>query len=204
MSPIPNRLKLSLIASACLVAGLFTSTASAQLTFTVDTFTTEKLQITFQTGVSLTGSVPASSRSILYITADSFNKDWILKDNSALLVGSTASLGGIAFSSGMAESQAGTRGDFVSVSFGNFASGSSFDAPLTLTMGHLFSGGFDPTAVSNLVLTWGLDGLTPNVNPWGEVQSTTAVSAVPEPSTFGLLLGLAAIGMVSSRRRSRL
>lgn len=175
------------------------TTSRAQLTFTVDTFTTEQLTITFNSGVNLTG-LASSGATTLYITADSFNTDWILKDNSAAVVGSTASLGGQAFASGAAENHV-TFGDYIFVSFGNFVTGSSFDNPLQLTMGQDFSGGFNPSAVSSLVLTWGIDDRVAGTQPWGDIQSTTALTAVPEPATTALIMGVvSALGIYILRR----
>ncbi len=176
------------------------SAARAQLTFTIDTFTTEELKITLNAGGSLVGSA-VSSDTMLYITADSFNQDWILKDNSASVVGSTASLGDDAFASGGAEDQI-MFGDYVFISFGPLVTGESLDGPLQLTMGHLFSGGFNPSAVSNLVLTWGIDDRVAGTQPWGDIQSTVAVSAVPEPSSYALILGtVSLLGIYGLRRR---
>ena len=174
------------------------------MAFTIDAFTTETLQITLKAGSSLVGSLPVSSRTTLYITADSFNDDWILKDNAAALVGGSASLGGVPFSAANAEDQI-LQGDSVRIAFGNFATGSSLDTDLTLTMGQLFSGGFDPTAVDTLVLSWGLDGQTNGTQPWGIFQSSQSVSAVPEPGTAALVIGLlgGAVGLSLRRRRPR-
>ena len=59
---------------------------------------------------------------------------------------------------------------------------------------------FDPSAIAiaDLRLHWGTNG--ESVQPYGTFQSN---AVVPEPSAYGALLGLAALGCVALRRRVR-
>lgn len=59
--------------------------------------------------------------------------------------------------------------------------------------------GIDTTNLTELSLYWGWDGRAQK----GTHQSSVAISPVPEPSFYGLLLGLTGLGIAIFRRRFR-
>lgn len=190
----------------CLGLGV-ASTANAQLTFTVDTFTTDSISITLNNStLSLLGnSAPTQDNRLYLIDADNLsNKTWIddglgspLTDASGF--GQIGSVGVPAISAAN-----GTSADvlvFSTVSNNSLVAGTSITTPFTHSVGQ--SGLFSPSNVTNFALYWGApndDGILQSI---GSATAGSTSSAVPEPSAYAALLGLAALGCVFSRRRSR-
>ena len=179
--------------------------ANAQLTFTVDTFTTDSVSITLNNAtLSLLGnSTPTEAHRLYLIDADNLsNKTWIddglgspLTDSSGF--GQIGSVGVVAITAAN-----GTLADvllFSTASSTDLVAGTSISTPFTHSVGQ--SGLFTPSNVTNFALYWG----SPNGD--GILQSTGVAAAgntsiaVPEPSTYAAIFGCLALGGAFLRRR---
>ncbi len=172
----------------------------AVLTFTIDTFTADELSISIPvSGNTLddngNGS-PPSSPDLFIIDATSRNNDWVLGEDFSL--STSGSIGGAMVEpiSGGVVNNDPSGGDSVSIAFlSPLSNGATVDSLVTASW--TGSNIFDPSAVSSLVLTWGFENRG-SVDPWGDVQGTTAV---PEPPAYGTFAGVAAVLFVACRRR---
>ena len=177
------------------VLGLSVNPAvKAQLSFTVDNFTPNNLTITFQSGPTLTGTAPTNAASILTLfDGDNVNNGSWLNVNG-LFGGdvTTANLGTATFDGNFVDATAGYI-TFTMTSNPSF--GDTFTNDYTVS----FSGSnaFIPGNVSHLSLYWG----DISVDNTAVLQSTVATSAVPEPSTYAAIFGVAALGFTAYRRR---
>lgn len=192
---------LAALFAAVLCLGL-APTAKAQLTFTVDTFNANQLTITLNPS-SLTSSSPLfADYELVLVDADSIsNNTWVNGIVSGVQTAPGA-IGSVPIELDQVVTSNFVAGNFVEVAFTNadFVSSSTLASPYQVS----FSGAglFNPGAISNFALYWG--------NPvFGGsdfvLQSTMSAvgSAVPEPSTYATIFGLAALGFAAYRRRQR-
>ena len=157
-----------------LLLALLPASASAVLIFNIDTFTTDQLTISIPVGpatLDATGTPPTDINVIAFylIDPDGINNSWILDSTMGT---NSGAIGGIGF--------------YVSSSFNNLAGAGDvlyfisneqpFSAEDTVTSAISItwsgSNAFDPSAVSSLLLTWGVDGF-PASYPFGDPQGTT-------------------------------
>jgi hypothetical protein len=175
-------------------------TAKAQLTFTLDTFTTDTLAITIDGASLLSGTTPTNGKNFLsLINADDLTGvSWSVAVSSSSY--SAASLGSssIAFAYLYNSSNPEFGGDVAIIQGSEpYISGSSFGSDFTVTWSG--SGAFDLNGVTNFALIWGSVDYAHY-----EIQSVVAVNAVPEPSTYAAIIGaIALFGAVAVRRRTK-
>ena len=191
-----NLLKISLLLA------LLPGSASAALIFNIDTFTTDQLTIIIPVGpatLDATGTPPTDINVIAFylIDPDGINNSWILDSTMGT---NSGAIGGIGF--------------YVSSSFNNLAGAGDvlyfisneqpFSAEDTVTSAISItwsgSNAFDPSAVSSLLLTWGVDGF-PASYPFGDHQGTTSTAAVPDTGSTASLLGVGVFVLATARRR---
>lgn len=197
------------LSAALVVAALglgIASTANAQLTFTVDTFTTDSISITLNNStLSLLGnSTPTEAHQLFLIDADNLSNQTWIDDGLGSPLTNPAGFGQIGSVGVVAITAAnGTLADvlvFSTASFADLVAGTSISSSFTHSVGQ--SGLFTPSNVTNFALYWG----SPNGD--GILQSTgvaaagnTSVAAVPEPSTYAAIFGCVALGGAFLRRR---
>ena len=78
-----------------------------------------------------------------------------------------------------------------------FSAGDTVTSAISITWSG--SNVFDPSAVSSLLLTWGINGFDGNV--FGDPQGTTSTSAVPDTGSTAALLGVGVFVLAAARRR---
>ncbi len=179
--------------------------ARAQITFSIDTFTTDQLTITLNAS-TLTGSFAGSSPAYFTLIGEIdgvFGSShlptgsWI--SSGDIITGSeteAGAIGAVSFTSANA-SPMSPAGPIVGISgASSFVTGTSINSPYQVTFSEV--GRFDTSEVTGFRLYWGNYGSSDAV-----FQSVTSLSAVPEPGSFAGLLGLAALGGVMTRRRRR-
>jgi len=170
--------------------------AAAQITFTVDTFTTDLLTITLQPGTLDTSNGADESFNLYLVDANGTNAPWV---NSFVNTSSAGgSFGSIEFDSSRAVDDA--EGNYIDFRWGenlandvNFVSGSSYS----------FAGAglFSPSNVATWALHWG-DPIRGQATFQSSGSAVTGGgSAVPEPSSYALILGIGIMGMTLTRRR---
>ena len=186
--------------SCALLAGALTaaafvaapSAASAQLQLTVLAFETDRIELSISG--TLSGGPPTSSSQGLSIQGTS---QWVTS-GSPLTLSGPQPLAGLTLTAATAFADAFGRRIVLNFS-GNLISGTtqSSGASFTLTAG---SPVFDPSAIAiaDLAFRWGYNDEP--VQPYGVFQSNAV--AVPEPSAYAALIGLAALGCVALRRRA--
>ncbi len=150
-------------------------------------------------------------------TLESFTIAWDLT-----VTGTVSTSNGVSVSSG-------NGSDFIlgGVQYGGTGSGASgvTTATFSLQRGHTFLASdagiiYDPalydrvTGASNYNLVWegrprftidnGIDGEIYSASAIGSVSVTYTYSAIPEPSTYALILGCATLGFVAWRRRRKI
>jgi hypothetical protein len=167
-------------------------TARAQILFSVDAFTTDLLTITLLPSTLLTG-IEALRPSSMFLGVDP-SADWITGATSATVVG--GSWGSAIFTSATTD----VEGDAVVLQWvGGLDGVNASGLTSSMTCSFAGTGAFQPAVVDRLTLSWGMPGEMHTIQsfvsgPWG-------VGAVPEPSTFTALTGLAALGLAGTRRR---
>ncbi len=212
MKITPRRF-LGIIAS---LSALITATATAsraQITFSIDAFSSDELTITLNPS-TLTGSPsdPKGYFTIIGMVGDNFGSS-ILASNSWItagddLVGSQTTpgtIGSVNFDAGGLTAQASTfagpsifiRGED-SLDTGKFVTGTSITSPYQITFSA--PGRFDTSVITGLRLYWG-DIEEFGYSSSGALQSTTSLSVVPEPGTFAAILGFFALACAVIRRR---
>lgn len=169
----------------------------AQITFTVDEFTTDTLTITLQAGtLDFSSGNTTDTKNLYLLDADDINTDWI-SSNSGPTFGSGGAFGAVSYDVSFAQDNGVNNTDhLMMVWLSDLTSAGSLASNFTLSF--TGSGIFTPTAVNNFSLYWGHPSDT------ATFQSTTAnPSAVPEPGSFAALAGLAGLGFTLCRRRRR-
>jgi hypothetical protein len=180
--------------------------AKAQLTFTVNEFTTDTLSITINAGSLLTtdGCYSPYADTLSLVDPAGFNTGWA-NDNQSISSGG-ASFGSLAFESALAWQDWNDQfGDYLVFTWagdlstaGNLASSQTFvfNSP----------GLFNPDNVHTWDLYWGDPVFQATLQSTGDAVTgggSAPVSAVPEPGTYAALAGLAALGFaVRGRRRT--
>ena len=190
-----NLLKISLLLT------LLPASASAALIFNIDTFTTDKLTISIPTGpatLDATGSPPFSyetgSHHLFLIDANGYNNSWIVGNPSG---NGSGAIGGIASWQFYSTDIFGDW-DILTFEFRNaLSAGDTVTSAISVTWSG--SNVFDPTAVSSLLLTWGINGFDGNV--FGVPQGTTPTSAVSDTGSTAALLGAGVVALAFARRR---
>ena len=184
--------------------------AQAQITFSVDSFTTDELVITLTGGSTLTGtapgltdydnllslhaSEPSLSNLLWYVGPPTIEYGTV---SGSGLLGSATLIEGAVY-----DYDVEGYGDFIYFTFdGDLVSGTSLSGPLTLSLSS--PGNFVPTEVTSFTLYWGDPYHGFSVQSFGPAV-TGGGSAVPEPGSFALILGLAALCFCGSRRRASL
>jgi hypothetical protein len=165
-------------------------TARAQILFSVDAFTTDLLTITLSPSVLYFDIYP-SATAMLRIEAP--GADWI--------VGSTTVTGGGPWGS-LAFSGAGSLSGFEYVVIGwqgEFSVDNASDLTSPMSFSFAGTGAFQPSVVDTLTLAWG--DLYTTYAYQSSVSAPWAGVAVPEPSSYALLGGLAMLGLAGTRRR---
>lgn len=83
----------------------------------------------------------------------------------------------------------------------NFTAGATLSGPYSVT--YTGTNLFNPENISSFALYWGTynDGATLQGIAGSTAGSTSTGSAVPEPSTYAAIFGLAALGFAAYRRR---
>jgi hypothetical protein len=201
-----NNLRLSrFVAAAGLSLVALVSVGRSQLTFTIDTFTTDQLTITLNpstvTGTSFTdyqyltimGEVNGNYGST-YLPSFS----WISSNSTSTVETAPGSIGAVNFVTGgspasFAQASTSSGPEIFIYADDPITSGSSITSPYQITFSG--TGIFDPSQVTALRLSWGEQFA-------GVFQSSTSTSAVPEPGTYAAIFGaVALIGTVVVRRR---
>lgn len=201
------RLRRFLVATGLFLVAVV-SIGRSQLSFTIDTFTTDQLTITLNPStLSGTSSTGYNHLSILGEVNGNYgstylpNYSWISSDSTSGTETAPGSIGSVNFLTGSglgSYAQASTSSGPVIWLYtdGLITSGSSITSAYQITF--FGTGIFDPSKVTALRLSWGeeFDGV---------FQSAAAVpSSVPEPSTYAAIFGaVALIGAVVVRRRAR-
>jgi hypothetical protein len=164
-------------------------TARAQIQFSVDAFTTDLLTITLLPSPLFTDGTSSVS-STLGITA-SASADWFLSLPSASGGGAwrDTAFSGITVLHAFNFIQLAWAADLGGVNASGLTS--------AMTFSFVGTGAFQPSVVDALHLTWDGGG--------GVLQSSVSAPfagvAVPEPSSYALLGGLAMLGLAGTRRR---
>lgn len=175
------------------------STARAQITFTVDVFTANQLTITFNQS-SLTNAAPlfADYQLMLVDNDNPANTGWVNANFGGTGTPGT-NIGGQGLVNTGLQTFNAPDGDYVIpvATLGDFVAGTSLNQAYQVTF--TSSAGYTPSAVSNLGLYWGDRYSTASNYVFQSSQSVA--SAVPEPSTYAALLGVAALGLAGYRRR---
>jgi hypothetical protein len=101
-------------------------------------------------------------------------------------------------SSGFVVTVYSSSNDYASASFSTSTFNASFS---TATTAWVVTGAFNPASV----IAFGISGGVPSGTSAFRMSfdSLSAVSAIPEPSTFAALIGLASLGFCAVRRRRR-
>ena len=180
-----------------------TPVAQAQITFSVDSFTTDELVLTL-TGGSVLSGIVLDSNFLFLVDADGSNTGWFVNNYLTELASmSTAdvSLGTRLLTSGFIVDH--YPGDYLQIIGENqFLSGTSLSNNLTFSVSA--PGHFVPSSVANFALYWGDPVGGDFALQSAGLAATGGGSAVPEPSSYGILLGLAALCFCGSRRRASL
>ena len=194
----------SIKSSCALLAGVLSaaafvaapSTASAQLQLTVLALDAQRIELSISG--TLSGTPPTRFADTLYIQAP--GESPIANDTDRLrFSGSQPLVGVTAVSGSVSLVDDANLGNFVQLPFNSdLTSGTTRGSGATFTLTPA-AGTFDPSAItiSDLALSWGYNG--ESGQPFGTLQS----NAIPEPSAYAALLGLAALGCVALRRRVR-
>jgi hypothetical protein len=179
--------------------------AVAQITFTVDEFTTDTLSITLNPGsLFAPETVPSTNQLTLFdATGGNTNTEWL---NPANVFGS----GGGAFGSA-AQTLAIASGFDTGSPFGGDSVAWQWDSDLStagdLVIGLSFTfasvGAFNPANVDTWTLVWSDANSGPIAQSVGSALTGAVSSAVPEPSTYAALFGAIALGGAVCRRRGR-
>ncbi|NBD37288.1 MAG: PEP-CTERM sorting domain-containing protein [Verrucomicrobia bacterium] len=190
----------STIKLAVLLVCFLPLSCSAVLNITVDSLTNTSITFTLKGTPSSGASVENPNR--LYIQAPGIS--WVSGPSSPsynILDASASPLSNADFTTDVAATDftLSGSGDYIVMWFdgdlgdldGNGTKAVGSGVPVTFSTTD--STTFNPAALSSLILTWGTNG--GNRQPFGVVQS-----AVPEPSTFALIGGLLALGLVLRRR----
>ncbi|HBR92624.1 MAG TPA: hypothetical protein DEA90_00490 [Opitutae bacterium] len=183
---------------------LAVSSASANLSFVIDEFTSDVLTITISGVSELAGTAPVNDFALFLAdtggTSSFFSSTGIV---AVLTPDGAATTLGAADLSGNVETidSLPTGGTVAIIPFDmSLTSGMSFGSDTTLSFAG--AGLFDPGAITGeLGLYWGT-GVAPDLNPSAGVLQDSV--AVPELSSSSLVLGLFALGACSvfSRRRA--
>jgi hypothetical protein len=178
------------------------TSASAQLTFTVVEFTTDVLTLQVNPGsLYYDSSIPVVSHGLWLTAPNVSSTGWI---NSYTSANSGPDFEGISFFS--AETNVGQfgYGDAVSFVWNNPLNSVG---PLTSAWTYTINspGTFNPVFVSQFALHWGNPYYAPStVQSIGLALTGATSSAVPEPSSYASLAGVAALGFcLLGRRRGR-
>jgi len=192
------------VAATGLFLAALASVGRSQLTFTIDTFTTDQLTITLTPStVSGTSSYDYPYLSIMGEVNGNYGatylppNSWISSDSTSVTETAAGSIGSVNFITG--GSSANARSGSGPVIFigadGPITSGSSITAPYQISF--FGTGIFDPSQVTALRLSWGEQFA-------GVFQSSVSTSVVPEPGTYAAIFGaVALIGTVLVRRGAR-
>lgn len=184
--------------------------ARSQITFSVDTFTTDELTITLEAS-TLSGTPSGSGLgylTILGMVGDNFGSTY-LAPNSWITAGADisasetapGSLGAVAFNPSSSAAQPSTFAGpsvYISGDSPNFVTGASIASPYQVTFAA--AGRFDTSVITGFRLYWGTVAEFSSGNNF--LQSTTSLTAVPEPSQATALLAVIA-GTAVFLRRSR-
>jgi len=179
------------------------SVAHAQITFSIDNFTTDELRLTFDTS-NLAGPTPTNEGNWFLYAGDRPNHEWITATttsvNETYPGGGPTYLGMKPQNVSFAPTSIPNFNDYIIIAWpvalgpaGNTINGGTIVLPSI--------GGFDPTAITNqtLDLFWGSDNSFDPLN--GAYQSSATF--VPEPSAYATLAGFAALALAWLRRRRR-
>jgi len=191
------------ISKLFLVLALLPASASAALIFNIDTFTTDKLTISIPTGsatLDATGSPPPGlhylSHGLLLIDANGINDNWIVGNPSGE---GSGEIGGISMYNISFDDNISFMGDALILRFNDpLSDGDTVTSAFSVTWSG--SNVFEPSAVSSLLLTWGLDGIG-GPYPFGEPQGTTSTGTVPDTGSTAALLGAGVAALAFARRR---
>lgn len=173
--------------------------ASPYIPFEVSEFTSNTLTITFTETTAIGGPVPTTNLQSLYFVSSDSSDDWINFDHNINpnLEPQGISIGGndlVAISNIDWPVSDPSNQDQIIVSFDeNLAIANTVPAGSTFTISE--TGLFNPSAISEMQLYWGLHD-TPTS---GSLQSSVAV---PEPSTYAIIFGVIGLGFVLFRRRT--
>ncbi len=201
-SPLLRRLEEIKGISAVLAAEVLTQEGAdhigGALVFTVDTFTSDELTITIPVSLNTldaTGGAPAG-KDLFLVDVTSLNTAWVLGTTHGF--SGDGQIGASAMNpSNSAVFDNTSAGDVVRMTFNsNFSAGSTVMSEVTASW--TGSNIFNPSAVDNLLLTWGTDGIG-SVYPFGDPQGTTVV---PEPEACALVVVGASLLLVIGRRRT--
>jgi hypothetical protein len=196
LMPSISRKASAAITLASLIAA---ATANANLSFTIDEFTSDLLTVTISG--TLSGDTPEQNGWALFLADTSGTSSFIestetitVDFDSSIAIGSTA-----IYSAETMDLIGNITPAFVFYDY--LTAGDSLTNSATFTFES--DGAFDPDSVTELGLYWGTSiDSTPT---GGTLQQTVDLSAVPELSSFSLLLGLFTLGasIAGTRRRAK-
>lgn len=201
LATLRNNLPILCVLGALVLGS--TPSARAQLTFTIDVFTTHTLTLTLNPG-SLTTEAPSIldlDEVLCLVDYTALNTRWMTAEASTTTLAGTGQIGStiLDYASAYDNSVNGDRLIFFYV--GDLAPGATLAAPYQVS----FTGtnAFDPDRVTTFALYWGLEMNTAVLQTIGAATAGSTSSAVPEPATYATILGVGALGVMLVRRRMR-
>lgn len=175
----------------------FTPKTSAQITFSVDEFTSNTLTVTLHAGSLGVADGSFTPKEMWLVSNEGAPGGWVqdaVVAQSQVGVWGTASAVEVRTSLGVDES-GGLLFEFDS----DLSAAGELMSDLTYTFAAMNL--FDLGQVSTFALYWGDPSITGQTLQTSGAAVTGGGSAVPEPSSFAAFVGLAALGLVASRRR---
>ena len=188
----------ALIFSVCAIVAV--PAARAQLTFTVNEFTTNKLVLTLNPGTLLTINGASFSNALFLVDGIGTNTGWINFDvydgGTGGAFGSLTQVASYALTDTFDGCGIMLQWDGDLSTAGNLVTGLTY----TFEGTNLFS----PLNVSTWALYWGAPSFPPaTLQSTGSAVTGGGSAPIPEPSAFAALAGLAVLGLAATRRRQR-